>query len=112
MSPLRWLHAPFAGWLTAKRERPGPGNGFRPRLEALEDRALPSTLTVLNTADSGPGSLRDTIALAQSGDTIDFAPAVFGHNIILTGGELVIDKSLTIECPADGANRVVIGSAG
>lgn len=110
MSPLRWLWAPFAGWLTANRERPDPGNGFRPRLEALEDRALPSTLTVLNTADSGPGSLRDTIAAAQSGDTIDFAPAVFGRTVDLTSGELVIDKSLTIECPADGAHQVEIGN--
>jgi hypothetical protein len=31
---------------------------FRPRLEALEGRDVPSTLTVTNTLDSGPGSLR------------------------------------------------------
>jgi hypothetical protein len=33
----------------------------RPRLEALEDRALPSAYVVTTTADSGPGSLRDAI---------------------------------------------------
>src|SRR5262245_26346287 len=49
---------------------------FRPQLEVLEGRALPSTLTVLNTLDSGPGSLRDTIAAAASGDTIKFDSSV------------------------------------
>jgi hypothetical protein len=29
-----------------------------PNLELLEDRTLPSTLTVMNNADSGDGSLR------------------------------------------------------
>jgi hypothetical protein len=75
---------------------------FRPRLEALEERWLPSTLTVTNTLDSGPGSLRAEIAAAQNGDTIVFN---FGskkandtpHTITLTGGELVISKSLTIK---------------
>jgi hypothetical protein len=32
-----------------------------PRLEALEDRTLPSTFTVLNLADSGVGSLRQAV---------------------------------------------------
>src|SRR5215467_15218371 len=31
-----------------------------------------TTLTVMNTADSGSGSLRDTIAAANPGDTIGF----------------------------------------
>src|SRR5215471_2335152 len=31
------------------------------RLEALEDRSLPSAYLVTTTADSGPGSLRDAI---------------------------------------------------
>ena len=33
----------------------------RPRVEALEDRSLPSAYVVTTTADSGPGSLRDAI---------------------------------------------------
>jgi titin len=33
----------------------------RPRLEVLEDRALPSAYVVTTTADGGPGSLRDAI---------------------------------------------------
>jgi hypothetical protein len=39
----------------------------RPRLEALDARDLPSTLTVTTTADSGPGSLRADVAAAQAG---------------------------------------------
>src|SRR5947209_17826550 len=31
---------------------------YAPRLERLEDRTVPSTLTVLNNLDSGPASLR------------------------------------------------------
>ena len=41
---------------------------FLPRLEALEDRTVPSTVTVLNNLDGGAGSLRDAIAHAKSGD--------------------------------------------
>jgi hypothetical protein len=35
------------------------------------------TITVTNTNDSGPGSLRQALADANDGDTIDFA--VTGH---------------------------------
>ena len=81
-----------------RRRQPQPYR-FRPRLEALEGRALPSTLTVTNTLDSGAGSLRDTIAAAASGDTIVFAGSVHGQTITLTSGELAISKSLDIESP-------------
>ena len=54
--------------------KPAPGlRSFLPRLEALEDRTTPSTLTVMNNADDGAGSLRRAIHDAHSGDTIDFA---------------------------------------
>src|SRR5262245_32772155 len=49
---------------------------FRPTVEQLEDRTLPSTFLVTNVADSGTGSLRQAIldANAHSGaDVIDFA---------------------------------------
>src|SRR5258707_12513117 len=68
---------------------------YRPRMEALENRWLPSTLTVLNNLDSGPGSLRADIAAANSGDQIVFANSV--HAITLTSGELAVNKSLDIE---------------
>src|SRR5262245_21176541 len=74
----------------------------RPTVAALEERRLLSTLTVLNNNDSGPGSLRAEIAAAQAGDTIHFAGKLAGQTITLTGGELVIDKSLDIEWQGAG----------
>jgi hypothetical protein len=46
-----------------------PAARCRPRLEALEDRRLPSQvgLTVTSLADSGPGSLRAAIQAADAG---------------------------------------------
>ena len=64
-----------------------------------------ATLTVQNLNDSGPGSLRAAIILAEPGWTIAFAPNVTG-TIALTSGELVIDKNLTIEGP--GRNVLTI----
>ena len=65
----------------------------------LTTRLRAATLTVINTNDSGAGSLRQAIADAASGDTITFA--VTG-TILLTTGELTINKDLTIQGP--GAN--------
>jgi hypothetical protein len=91
-----------------------------PRLEVLEDRILPSTLTVLNNLDSGAGSLRAAITNAKSGDTIVFAPSLNGHTITLTSDQLEIHKNLVIEGPGaclltisgNGANRVFDISGG
>ena len=54
------------------------------------------TITVSNTNDSGPGSLRQALADANDGDTITFA--VTG-TIGLASGELLVDKSITISGP-------------
>src|SRR5438105_13690216 len=58
-----------------------------------------ATLIVTNTNDNGAGSLRDTIAAANDGNTIQFDPALNGQTIMLTSGELVIDKNITISGP-------------
>jgi hypothetical protein len=75
---------------------------FRPRLEPLEGRDVPSTLTVTNNHDAGAGSLRDAIGHARDGDTIRFDPGLNGQTITLTSGELTCSKSLDIEGPGAG----------
>jgi predicted outer membrane repeat protein len=74
-----------------------PTARFRPQLETLERRDVPSTLTVTNILDSGAGSLRADIAAAQSGDTIAFSKSLKGQTITLAGGELLVNKNLTIQ---------------
>src|SRR5436190_22938976 len=59
-------------------------------------------IIVTNTADSGPGSLRQALANAHDGDTIQFDPALNGQTITLTSAELVINQSITISGPGPG----------
>jgi len=61
---------------------------------ALTIPAHATTILVSNTNDSGPGSLRQALASASDGDTID-ATGVSGA-ITLSSGELLVDKSVTI----------------
>src|SRR5438874_4098648 len=65
-------------------------------------RTQQASLIVTSTNDNGPGTLRDTIAAANDGDTIQFDPALNGQTINLTSGELVIDKNITISGPGSG----------
>jgi hypothetical protein len=51
---------------------------------------------VTNTNDDGPGSLREAIALAGSGDTIEFKLSGCPCAISLISGQIAIDKNLTI----------------
>ncbi len=63
---------------------------------AVAFEARSDTITVINTNDSGAGSLRQALADANDGDTIDFDPSLKGQTISLTSAELVINKSITI----------------
>ncbi len=74
-------------------------------LAALSAEA--ATITVMNTNDSGAGSLRAALASAANGDTID-ATGMSGA-ILLTSGELFVDKSVTINGPG-AANLAVDGN--
>ena len=68
--------------------------------------------TVTTTADSGAGSLRDAIAAASDGETIQFAGALNGQTIMLTSAELLIDKSITISGPGPSQLTVQRSIAG
>jgi CSLREA domain-containing protein len=77
----------------------------------LGSPAWAATITVATTSDAGgscPGAnctLRQAIAAASPGDTIDFSlPA--SSIIELTSGELRINKDLTIEGP--GAQQLTV----
>jgi len=58
---------------------------------------LCDSLTNLNLEDGTAGSLRDIIANAPPGYVITIDPSASGQTIALTGGELVVDKELTID---------------
>jgi hypothetical protein len=77
-----------------------------PQLEALEDRTVPSTLTVTSAADDGSaGTLRAVIATASNGDTIRFEHHLAGQTITFQS-ELAITKSLDID--GLGADKLTI----
>jgi hypothetical protein len=111
MQLFSWLRKRMTG---QPHHRRGPARlsatRFRPQLEALDHRLVPSkvtpptpsTWTVTNNLDSGAGSLRAEIGAANPGDIVVFAPGLAGQTIQLTSDELVIDKSLTIQGPGAG----------
>jgi hypothetical protein len=69
-------------------------------LFAVAIPAHANILVVTNTNDSGPGSLRQAIILANDRDTIDFDPALNGQTVTLTSDELLISKNIAISGPA------------
>jgi len=65
-----------------------------------------ATISVTNTNDSGAGSLRQALADAVNGDTINFDSSLNGQTIMLTSGELLVDKSVAISGP--GGNMLAV----
>ncbi len=72
--------------------------------------ARTARITVTNTNDSGSGSLRQELTDAHDGDFINFAAALNGQTIILTSGELFVNKSITIAGP--GAANLSVDANG
>src|SRR5438132_10063412 len=71
---------------------------FVPRLEALEDRTVLSTLTVTSALDDGSRwTLRAVIDSASPGVTINFAKKLACDTITLTHGQLAITNNLAID---------------
>jgi predicted outer membrane repeat protein/parallel beta-helix repeat protein len=106
MSFKHWLSSRFSpasrtGQPASRRQARPAQRTFRPTLESLEDRWLPSNLTVTSIADKGARSLRADIAAAKNGDTIVFASSLDGQTITLKS-ELLINKNLTITGPGAG----------
>src|SRR5260370_25575596 len=66
-----------------------------------------ATITVTSTDDSGlfNGTLRQALAAAADGDTIDFN-LTYPATITLTTGQLNVDKNVTISGP--GANTLTV----
>ncbi len=65
-------------------------------------------IVVTNNNDSGAGSLRDAVASAAPGQTITFSTA---GPIVLTTGEILIDKNLSIDGGAGGMTINANGSS-
>src|SRR6516225_11540093 len=109
------LRCPKSGPARTRRERRRrpkrhQRQHFVPRLEALECRTLPSSFTVLNLADSGPGSLRQAVldANAHSGaDVIEVADGLSG-TITLTSGQLSITHTGGLTIAGPGADELTI----
>ena len=68
--------------------------------------ARSATITVTNTNDSGPGSLRQALVDANDGDAINFDASLNGQKITLTNGQLNVDKNITISGP--GADYLAV----
>ena len=76
----------------------------RPRVEFLEERTLLSVDLVSNSNDSGAGSLRNAIANASAGDTIEFnmTAGFVTSPIVISNAELTISQNLKIIGPGPG----------
>jgi hypothetical protein len=110
MTLFPWLRS--CTTVSSKRNRRAAGarEQFRPSLELLEDRTVPSNLHVTSTADGGIGSFRRALSQAASGDVILFSSALHGQTITLSH-ELVVRRSVEIRGPGAGLLTISGGNA-
>jgi hypothetical protein len=73
--------------------------------------SAPTEVTVTNTADSGPGSLRQAINVVANNGLILFDPSLANSTITLTSGPLVVNnKTVTID--GSGAPGLTVSGGG
>lgn len=76
------------------------GNTFSGNTASTTQPILGGSTIVVNTNDSGAGSLRQAVLIANnagSTSTITFAPALSGQTITLTSGQLTLASTVTID---------------
>jgi predicted outer membrane repeat protein len=96
-----WSTSVFGFWKSRSRRtgcsKPSSQrrHSFRPWLEGLEDRYVPSRLFVTSNADNGAaGTLRWAVQQATKNDIVEIDTT---QTIVLTQGQIVVRKDLTIE---------------
>jgi len=90
-------------------------SGSHVDIGAVEVQSGQAYSIVLNTADNGPGSLREVVSNAPFGAVIYFASNLSGLTITLTSGQIVLSNSATInaigltngiQINGNGSNRI------
>jgi len=111
MPPLPGSPAIDAGgastFTTDQRGRPRVV-GSAPDIGAVEFQD--ASPLVLNNADSGMGSLRYAVTYCPLGSTVTFTNTLSGQTILLTSGELLLNRNLTIDGSALTAGITIDGN--
>jgi PKD repeat protein len=87
----------------------GEGNGITSFSQFTLGSAA-ACVTVMNTNNSGPGSLREAMNCVEAGRTVVFDPAIDGDTIHLEGDGIYFKKDLRI-IGRGAANTIIDGSA-
>jgi hypothetical protein len=111
---LAWAVAPIGagapGVGSAQASLPAPSAPCAAADIGRPQRASATIWIVQNNADSGPGSLRQAVLGAATGDTIVFSSSLAGQTITLSCGEIAVNASIAIN--GSSAPGVAIDAAG
>src|SRR5262245_32044957 len=77
---------------------------------ALSTAARATTVTVMNTNDTGANSLRDAVVNANAGDVIVFDASLTGSTITLTSGELAPKPNTTMTIDGEDKRITISGN--